>query len=659
MKQKKLVNFRRLRDRFFCENKGVFDFLKSISIVLLMLSLALSAYLSWVSYSTGDLIACSGAASCSDVLTSKWSKVLGLPIALLGGLLYGFLLINVGRVQRESTSLMASLARVVMWLIPMAALWFVFVQAVILKAFCPFCCLTHLLATLAVVCLSILRRKSKNESVSSLDKKISRFIPLTATAALAGLISVQSLSESPEGIEIAEIAQISLSQESSQMKGEGPRILTLHDGEFQFDLKDVPLIGGSSAAHAIVLISDYSCGHCRKLHSTLRALQEDHGDEMLAIVQIPGFKNQKSLEVVKMILPLWKADQDIYNSIDRALYEGTLPASKEKVSAEIYQQMGGKAAYLTAIAPHEIWAKNLIGKSAKLFHRNAKETGRKVIPQLMVGDEIIVGFSKSNDRYHKLVEKHFDLPLLAVQEPAVVQHKNEASTQKSVSSATQPSKVRNAPVVTKDYSSNQPASKEISFYRDKMKFHFHQRKITMDFGAIPLFGSPSNPTVAVLVLDFLSSESREEARRLIQHQSLHSEQFSLALIAAQPSGNAKMIHEKLATLWYTHPQKYQELVSDIVSEEVALSVENLSKKIAPYLTGDVSSTRNVSTYLDISQQLFLANRKLAHFAPAPHLMLGSQLYYGDLSDVPLMVAQNSEPHSTQFLVKTSRVDEQK
>ena len=57
-------------------------------VVVLALGATLdAAYLTWTSFSHGIVIGCGGATTsgCDDVLTSRWSRAAGLPVAL-GGL---------------------------------------------------------------------------------------------------------------------------------------------------------------------------------------------------------------------------------------------------------------------------------------------------------------------------------------------------------------------------------------------------------------------------------------------------------------------------------------------------------------------------------------------------------------------------------------------
>jgi uncharacterized membrane protein len=73
-------------------------------IVVAILGVALAAYLTYVHYS-GTKPACTAGAACLKVQTSVWSKVDGVPVALLGLIGYIGILGTLLAPQREETRL--------------------------------------------------------------------------------------------------------------------------------------------------------------------------------------------------------------------------------------------------------------------------------------------------------------------------------------------------------------------------------------------------------------------------------------------------------------------------------------------------------------------------------------------------------------------------
>ena len=97
-------------------------------------------------------VTCSFLNGCEQVLTSPYSVLLGVPVALLGVLYYlGVFLSAVAFIDRKKPIFLKA---VVLFPIVGFALsvWFVFVQAFLLEAFCLYCVVSALIS----ICLFIL-----------------------------------------------------------------------------------------------------------------------------------------------------------------------------------------------------------------------------------------------------------------------------------------------------------------------------------------------------------------------------------------------------------------------------------------------------------------------------------------------------------------------
>jgi uncharacterized membrane protein len=73
--------------------------LKTIMIVLTVIGLGVASYLTYVHYS-GIKVACTAGESCTKVQTSQWSKLAGVPVALIG--LLGYIAILASLLAPES-----------------------------------------------------------------------------------------------------------------------------------------------------------------------------------------------------------------------------------------------------------------------------------------------------------------------------------------------------------------------------------------------------------------------------------------------------------------------------------------------------------------------------------------------------------------------------
>lgn len=118
------------------------DWLYQISIVLVVIGIGISGYLSYTRL-TNTAVQCveSGAFNCELVQSSTYSKIAGIPIAYLGLLTYlalGALLVFQDRIAfLRSYGIMLQFGIVLFAFL--FSLWLVYLQVVQLEALCPWC----------------------------------------------------------------------------------------------------------------------------------------------------------------------------------------------------------------------------------------------------------------------------------------------------------------------------------------------------------------------------------------------------------------------------------------------------------------------------------------------------------------------------------------
>ena len=124
--------------------------------------LADATYLSVIAF-TGETAACSGQAGCFEVLGSTYSKFAGVPVALFGALGY-FTAFTFATFAAFSYKHADRLFALTVCLLFAATLWFLYVQAFLLHAYCRYClfsaAITFLLMGL-VVATPLPRTQSK------------------------------------------------------------------------------------------------------------------------------------------------------------------------------------------------------------------------------------------------------------------------------------------------------------------------------------------------------------------------------------------------------------------------------------------------------------------------------------------------------------------
>ena len=587
-----------------------------VAQMLLVVALGITCYLTWVSLTQDGVAACGEGASCGAVLKSKWAKVWGIPTGLIGFFTYLGLLFTAPSVSRGFFRLSSWLGLFLMMMIILAATWFAAVQIWILKAFCPWCCSAHLCATVAVSLIfwvRFSRQKKKNVLKRPKDSLLwNRWpIPTAAVGSLALVIAIQANSEEPETVAVTKTsaAQLDASENSDgnaevKVDPNAPRFLSLHEGQFKLDVKDLPIVGEASASYVMVTISDYSCGHCRKLQGFLKEVQKAHGDDQLAIVQLPGFKNQKSMEIARIVLPLWKVDQKLFKEIEEKLYAGTIAFNKEAVLAAVYSKMGGEATYVAMTQPHQGWTQNLIYTASQLFHKNSTVTGRKVIPHLMAGDEILVGASNSANRYYKLANQHFGLADLSAEDAILANQEKK-----------------------------KPEPEEPKGLGDGLLV-LHESDIKLNALELPVMGSPRAEHLTGFLFDYTClhcSALHETLRRVRENWA--EDELGIILVPGVRNAQSEQLHRIMLAVWKSDEELYHQLSNELLGKKISAQPESLREVVRSRLgaekfaAAEVFHREWIDSVLLQSRTIYQENAK-AGKQGFPQLIAGKEVSVG-------------------------------
>ncbi len=136
---------------------GAVDWPWRLSLVLAVLGMLVSAYLTWIKFSNTQAF-CSGVGDCEAVNSSSYSEVRGVPVAVLGFAAYlaiAGLLVAETRlpVLRENAPLaIFGLALTG----TLYSAYLTYIELFVIKAVCPYCVASALIIT-AILILSVLR----------------------------------------------------------------------------------------------------------------------------------------------------------------------------------------------------------------------------------------------------------------------------------------------------------------------------------------------------------------------------------------------------------------------------------------------------------------------------------------------------------------------
>ncbi|HEX8266061.1 MAG TPA: vitamin K epoxide reductase family protein [Pyrinomonadaceae bacterium] len=94
-----------------------------------------------VHHYTGEKVPCSVTGGCETVLSSLYSEIGGIPLALFGALAY-FTVFSLATLAAFGDDRMWKILSVVVALMAVFSLWLLYLQAFVIGAFCQFCLLS-------------------------------------------------------------------------------------------------------------------------------------------------------------------------------------------------------------------------------------------------------------------------------------------------------------------------------------------------------------------------------------------------------------------------------------------------------------------------------------------------------------------------------------
>ena len=129
--------------------------------IVSLLGLADALYLT-VEHITGQSVRCTIVAGCSEVLSSSYAVVAGVPLAMVGAAAY-FGVFSLATLAAFRYRIAAVLLTPLVLLMFLVSLWLIYLQAFVIHAFCQFCLLSAAVTTaLTVIVLFAVICRRKN-----------------------------------------------------------------------------------------------------------------------------------------------------------------------------------------------------------------------------------------------------------------------------------------------------------------------------------------------------------------------------------------------------------------------------------------------------------------------------------------------------------------
>jgi uncharacterized membrane protein len=111
-----------------------------------------------VEHLSGRSVRCTIVSGCSEVLSSSYAAVGGVPLAMIGAAAY-FAVFSLAVLAAYSYKWAAKFLTVVVALMFVTTLWLLYLQAFVIKHFCQFCLLSALVTFVLTVLVVISLRK--------------------------------------------------------------------------------------------------------------------------------------------------------------------------------------------------------------------------------------------------------------------------------------------------------------------------------------------------------------------------------------------------------------------------------------------------------------------------------------------------------------------
>ncbi len=134
--------------------------LYAAAAVVSLVGLADAIYLT-VEHLAGRSVKCTIVSGCSEVLSSQYATVGGIPLALVGAIAY-FVVFSLATLAAFGYKGVGKLLTFVVGVMFITSLWLVYLQAFVIKAFCQFCLLSALVTfVLTGLAVAIVARASR------------------------------------------------------------------------------------------------------------------------------------------------------------------------------------------------------------------------------------------------------------------------------------------------------------------------------------------------------------------------------------------------------------------------------------------------------------------------------------------------------------------
>jgi uncharacterized membrane protein len=129
----------------------------ALAALVSLIGMADAIYLT-IEHLSGRSVRCTIVSGCSEVLSSEYATVRGMPLAMIGAAAY-FTVFSLAVLAAYSYRWTAKLLTVIVGLMFITTVWLLYLQAFVIKHFCQFCLLSALVTFVLTVLVVISLRR--------------------------------------------------------------------------------------------------------------------------------------------------------------------------------------------------------------------------------------------------------------------------------------------------------------------------------------------------------------------------------------------------------------------------------------------------------------------------------------------------------------------
>ena len=411
--------------------------------VLLFSASIITIYLALLALTQGgDVPGCGPDSGCDKVLKSQWAYLLGVPVSIPGLCLYLVFLLKTFSIKNHNLLTnnkknIRSLNALTLCAFAVigAGVWFIGIQALVIKAFCPFCCTAHALAMTAAV-IFLARAGIIAESLK-VNINITGGI-LAMTALIALIAGTQYIF--PKQKPAAKIVELTNSKTNSVTQNNQKKITSQSDQNNNAAVKEndketpfpipktklslitskLPIIGNRKAKNRIAVLFDYTCHHCRTLHSYIRQTIPKY-ENKLSCIMVPMPLDNKCNPLIKttqkdhinacnyakICLAVHQISPEKYDEFDNWLFSNHNSAKPLSTVRNYAERILGKNILDKTINSQSVL--DQIATNIEIYNLNSTNGGTTIMPQTIVKNRVVFGPPPSAQALENILIQILDL----------------------------------------------------------------------------------------------------------------------------------------------------------------------------------------------------------------------------------------------------------